>query len=200
MDLPREQQQPATQGEQPADAQADALLARAHEAQTQQAALLEAVPLESQYGAALAVQIEAKHDQADRIEDRLESLIERQASRLQQAQAQQPGMLALPGTRAKWQQQMQQQQGAMQRLQARLENVREIKEEMGVHGPRIEELAIRKLRAQEPELAGEWDDMQEARRRHHALLRKQSQEKKQQEQKQREQSGRGMHLGLSQAN
>jgi hypothetical protein len=108
-------------------------------------------------------------------------------------------MLALPGTRAKWQQQMQQQQGAMQRLQARLENVREIKEEMGVHGPRIEELATRKLRAQEPELAGEWDDMQEARRRHHALRRKQGQEKKQQEQKQREQSSRGMHLGLCQA-
>ena len=37
---------------------------------------------------------------------------------------------------------------------------------MGVHSPRIDELAIRKLRAQEPELAREWDDMQEAHRLH----------------------------------
>ncbi|MFC3658360.1 hypothetical protein ACFOPN_22795, partial [Xanthomonas hyacinthi] len=55
-------------------------------------------PLESQYSAAFAAQVEAKHDQAERVEDRLEDLIERQESRMQQAQAKQPGMLALPST------------------------------------------------------------------------------------------------------
>ncbi|MEX3547651.1 MAG: IncP plasmid survival protein KfrC family protein [Burkholderia sp.] len=190
----------ARQGGIDAEMQADGLLDRAAEAQSEQAALLEATTLESQYSAAFAAQVEAKHDQAERIEDKLENLIERQASRLQQAQARQPGMLALPGARAKWQQQMQQQQSTMQRLHGRLEAVREIKEGMGVHSPRIEELATRKLRAQEPELASDWDDMQEAQRRHQALQRKQEQEKRQaQEREQREQLGRGMRLGLSQA-
>lgn len=184
------------------EAQSEALLARAQEAQTEQTAFLEATALEAQYSAAFSAQVEAKHDQAERIEDKLENLIEIQASRLQQAQSSQPGILALPGTRARWQQQMQQQQGTLQRLQGRLEAVREIKDGMGVYGSRIEELATRKLRAQEPELATNWDDMQEAQRQHQALLRKQEQEKKKQqglEWEQREHVGRGLHLGLTQA-
>lgn len=182
-------------------AQADALLERAQEAQAEQTALLEASPLESQYSAAFAAQVEAKRDQAERIEDRLETLIEQQASRLQQTQASQPGLLSRPGARAKWQSQVQQQQSAMQRLHGRLEAVREIKEGMGAHGPRIEELAHRKVRAHEPELAKDWDEMREAQRLHQALLRKQEQEKKQALERERrgESHGRGLRLGLNQA-
>jgi hypothetical protein len=150
--------------------------------------------LESQYCAGFAALVEEKHNQVERIEDKLENLIDLQASRLQQTQANQPGILALPGARAKWQQQVQQQQNTLRWLQGRFESVREL---MGVHGPRIEELAIRKLRAQEPELAREWDDRQEAQRLHQALQRKQEQEKKQVWE--REQLSRGgLRLGLSQ--
>lgn len=184
------------------ETQADELQGRALEFQTEQAARLEASPLESQYNAAFAAQIEAKHDQAERIEDKIEDLIEQQESRIQQAQANQPGMLSLPSTRAKWQQQMQQQQATLQRLHGRLEAVREIKEGMGLHSPRIEELAARKLRAQEPELANEWADMREAQRRHEALQRREEQEKKQAQDRERreltERTGRGMRLGLTQ--
>lgn len=184
------------------ETQADELQGRALEFQTEQAARLEASPLESQYNAAFAAQIEAKHDQAERIEDKIEDLIEQQESRMQQTQANQPGMLSLPSTRAKWQQQMQQQQATLQRLHGRLEAVREIKEGMGLHSPRIEELAARKLRAQEPELANEWADMREAQRRHEALQRREEQEKKQAQGRERreltERTGRGMRLGLSQ--
>ncbi|WP_395827965.1 IncP plasmid survival protein KfrC family protein [Collimonas sp.] len=182
-------------------AQGDALLERAQEAQAEQTALLEASPLESQYSAAFAAQVEAKHDQAERIEDRLENLIEQQASRLQQTQAGQPGLLSRPGARAKWQSQVQQQQSAMQRLHGRLEAVREIKEGMGAHGPRIEELAHRKVRAHEPELAKDWEEMREAQCLHQALLRKQEQEKKQASERERrgEPVGRGLRLGLTQA-
>ncbi len=59
------------------------------------------------------------------------------------------------------------------RQQARLEAVREIKEGMGLHSPKIEELATRKMRAENPELASDWDAMQEAGRRHQLQLRKQ---------------------------
>ncbi|WP_175666642.1 IncP plasmid survival protein KfrC family protein [Burkholderia ambifaria] len=159
--------------------QADGLLERAEEAQAEQQAALETSPLASEYSAALAAQIEAKQDQAARIEDRLEGQIEQQESRLMQIEAKQPGLLALPGQRTRWQSQVQQQQALLQRLHTRLENVREIKEGMGVHAPRIEELATRKLRAEQPELAEEWDEMREAARRHQALMRKKEQERRQ---------------------
>ena len=180
-----------------AETQTNTLLELAQEAQAEQTALLEATPLESQYSASFAAFVEEKHDQVERIEGKLENMIELLVSRLQQTQAGQPGLFALPGARAKWQQQVQQQQNTMQRLHGRLETVREIKEGMGVHNPRIDELAIRKLRAQEPKLASEWDDMQEAQRLHQAMQRKQEQEKKQALEHEQLNRG-GLPLGLSQ--
>jgi hypothetical protein len=113
-----ERQQPARtepnkQAEIDAESQTDALLELVQEAQAEQTALLEATPLESQYSAGFAALVEEKHDQAERIEDKLENLIDLQVSRLQQTQARQPGILALPGALAKWQQQVQQQQNTM---------------------------------------------------------------------------------------
>jgi hypothetical protein len=191
--------QPFKQAGIDAETQTNTLLELAQEMQTEQTALLEATPLESQYSASFAALVEEKHDQAERIEDKLENLIDLQVSRLQQTQAKQPGLFSFPGARARWQQQVQQQQNTMQRLHGRLETVREIKEGMGIHNPRIDELAIRKLRAQEPELASEWDDMQEAQRLHQAMQRKQEQEKRQA--LEREQLSRGgLRLGLSLGN
>jgi hypothetical protein len=157
------------------EAQADSLLELAQAQQSEQASLLSAHAIESQYHAALASLIESKHDQAVRIEDRLENLIELQASRLQQLRSQQPGLVSWPGARSRWQQQVLQQQSTMHRLQGRLETVREIKDGMELHGPRIEELAARKLRHQEPGLATEWDELQEELRRHFAVQRKKEQ-------------------------
>jgi hypothetical protein len=145
-----------------AEAQADSLVERAN---AERATLPDTPSIESQYATALAAQVESKHDQIERIEDRLESLIEQQSSRLQQSRSQQPGLVALPGAKSKWRQQIQQQQSTMQRLQGRLEIVREIKGGMGAHGPRIEEMAARSLRHQEPGLASEWDEQQEGQRR-----------------------------------
>ncbi|CAE6823388.1 hypothetical protein R69658_05953 [Paraburkholderia aspalathi] len=186
-----------------AQMQGDSLLERAEEVRAEQQATLEASPLESEYSAALAAQVEAKHDQAERIEDRLENMIEQQETRLQQIEAKQPGILSLPGQRARWQSQVQQQQTLLQRLHTRLENVREIKEGMGVHAPRIEELATRKLRAEQPELAEGWDEMREAARRHQELMRKQERERRIKLAREREDDegqshGRGRTLGLSQ--
>lgn len=179
------------------EAQADSLVGRSRELQAEQFSLADSSAVESSYGAALAVQIEAKHDQIDRVEDRLEKLIEQQASKLQQCRSQQPGLIALPGTRARWQQQLDKQQSTMQRLQGRLEVVREIKDGMGVHGPRIEELATRKLRHQDPVLASEWDELQEAQRLNQAHQRRLQKEKEQREQ-QRVGAGLSHSLAISQ--
>ena len=179
--------------------EADSLLERARDAQREQAATVGISPVESQYNAALAAQIEAKHDQAEGIEDRLEHLVEQQASRLQQAQSRRPGLLALPGARARWQDSIQQQQASMLRLQNRLELVREIRDGMGLHGPRVEELATRKLRAQDPELADGWDELREAQRLHRQHQRRFEKEQKSAlEREQHQAQGAGRSLSLTQ--
>jgi hypothetical protein len=93
MSVPNEQTQTLTKSREPdatlkagieIEMQAEFLLDEAREADSGQSSLIDSAPLESQYKAALATQVDAKHDQAERIEDRLENLIEIQASRLQQ--------------------------------------------------------------------------------------------------------------------
>ncbi len=157
----------------------DGLLKEAEIIHSEQQALLESSSLEVQYGSMLASYIDEKHGQVERIEDRLEVLIEQQSTRIQQATNRQPGLFALPGKKAKFQSLLHQEKSSLQRLHGRLEIVREIKESMGLHSPRIEELATRKLRIENPELAKDWDEMREARRRHEAILRKKEQDRKQ---------------------
>ena len=171
------------------------LLEAAQAAEIEQQATLEAAPVEQSYPETLALYVQAKHDQVEHIEDRLENLIDRQQARLQQTQASAPGRLSLPGSKRAWQNQQAQQQARLQTLHARLEAVREIKEGMGLHSPKIEELATRKMRAENPELASDWDAMREAARRHELLMRKQEQERKQSQAQER--PGRSQSLGLS---
>ena len=99
------------------------------------------VSQEHPYRQILALYVQAKFDQVVHIEDRLENLIDRQQARLQQLQASAPGRLSLPGTRRAWQNRQSQQQTRVQTLHNRLEAVREIKEGMGLHSQKIEELA-----------------------------------------------------------
>lgn len=162
------------------------LLETAESLEREQQALVEATPIEQTYQESLTVYIQAKHDQVERIENRLESVIDRQQARLQQIQARAPGWLSMPGTKRAWQTQEVQQQARLQTLHHRLESVREIKEGMGLHAPKIEELATRKMRAENPELASNRDAMCEAVRRHQAMLQKQT----------REERSRGQSLGL----
>jgi DNA repair exonuclease SbcCD ATPase subunit len=152
------------------------LLERAQEAQSQQAALLDTTSLESRYNGALAEYVQEKQEQVERLEDRLENLIEQEITNLESCQAQRPARLFLrPNARGAWEREQVRRQATIQRLQNRLEHVREIKEEMGVHGPKIEELAVRKLRQKEPDLAAEWDDMRTAQRQHETMERQKKQ-------------------------
>lgn len=172
----------------------DVLLERTQGLEQEQQALLEGAPLEQTYQEALALYAQAKHAQVEQIEDRIENLIDRQQARLQHTQANTPGLLSMPSAKRAWQARQTQQQARLRNLHNRLETVREIKEGMGIHAPKIEELATRKMRAENPELASDWDAMREAARRHQALMRKQERERKQtHEQRQ----GRSQSLGLS---
>lgn len=170
--------------------ESDDLLERAREAEAEQTAQLDTAPLESRYSAALVAQVEAKEKQVERIEDTLENLIARQEASLNQVQAKQPGLLAFPATRAQWQRQVAQGQAIIARLSDRLEQVRELRDAMGVHGPRIEELATAKLRTQQPTLAADYDELCAAQRGHQALMRQQGRGE-------RQRSSSGLSLGLS---
>ena len=77
----------------------------------------------------------------------------------------------------------------LQVLHHRLDAVREIKDGMGLHSPKVEELATRKMRAENPELASDWDAMRLAVRQHEAKQAK--------EQKQAQSRGQSLSLGLS---
>jgi hypothetical protein len=138
----------------------------------------------------LVAQVEAKEQQVERIEDKLENLIARQESSLNQVQAKQPGLLAFPATRVQWQRQVARGQAIIARLSDRLEQVREIRDAMGVHGPRLDELATAKLRAQQPILAADYDEMCSAQRGHQALMQQQGRGE-------RQRSSSGLSLGIS---
>ncbi|WP_282175286.1 phosphoribosyltransferase [Vibrio diabolicus] len=155
------------------------LLTEAERLESEQLSMLDSASIEQGYQETLAMYVQAKHDQVERIEDRLESLINRQQARLQQSQLSKPGFLSMPGTKKTWQVTQSQQQSRLQTLHVRLESVREIKDGMGVHSPRVDELATRKMRAENPELAADWDSMRQAQRHHQALVKKQELEKKQ---------------------
>ena len=115
--------------------------------------------LEQNYRETLASYILAKYEQADRIEDRLEHLIDRQQSRLQQRRIAQPGFLSLPATRKAWQAQQDRQQARLNRLLARLKTVQKIKS-----GIRVEAFANSKMRKENPQLARDWDAMRQVNR------------------------------------
>lgn len=158
----------ATREIEDSDVQSASALETAQDAQDEQAALVDSAPSETQYSTYLAAYVAAKHDQVARIEERLEHLLEQQTATLQRLQSRQPGFLSLPQTRAAWQQQLQLQTQRIERLHERIETVREIRDGMTLHGPRIEQLAARKLRAHEPELSAEWDKAMARERRDQA--------------------------------
>ena len=125
--------------------------------------------LEQDYRETLSSYILAKYEQADRIEDRLEHLIDRRQAHLQQRQLSQSGFLSLPATRKAWQAEQARQQAGLNRLRARLKAVQKIK-----NGIRIEAFAASKMRKENPQLASDWDAMQQAKRQAQARAKQQN--------------------------
>src|SRR5208283_3010692 len=94
------------------------LLEQVHEAQSQQAALLESTALQSRYNDALADYVQEKQGQVERLEDRLENLIEQEMANLESCQAHRPaGLFLRPGARGAWQREQTGRQATIQRLQ-----------------------------------------------------------------------------------
>ena len=109
------------------------------------------------YQAALQTYLQANAQRIGRIEDRLETLIENQQAALGEWEAQRPGFFSAPGTKAAWAANREASQDRLQTLQGRLARVEELREQSA-------ELAEDKMRDQEPELAGAWDEVRRAQR------------------------------------
>ncbi len=137
---------------------------QAETAETEQTALLEAATVQQTYAASLENYVQKKQLQVDNIENRLELLIDKQKAKLQTLASNSPGVFTLPKARQAWRTQQVNLRSRLQTLNTRLSNVREIKEGMGLHSPKIVELATRRLRIENPELASSWDSMREAER------------------------------------
>lgn len=143
----------------------DFSLANAEQIERELEALLESTSSSSlTYQELLLVYIQEKNDQVDRLEDNLERLIEQQQSALQRSQLNKPGYLALPSTKQTWSTAHAKLLSRLNSLHDRLESVHTIANDTGLYTPKIEDLATRKLRAQEPELALEWDEWNAAQR------------------------------------
>lgn len=137
--------------------EADTLANEADAIENDQQSLLESSSLELQYESLLKDYVIQKHDQVERIEEKLGQLLQKQQFQMQKILMAKPSALSLPKTKRLWQGQVAQQRSSIARIEGRLTNVKDIKSSMGLHEPRIEELASRKLRLNEPELFKEYE-------------------------------------------
>ena len=106
--------------------------------------------------------VQQKHDQAMRIEKKLESRISQAQRALKQGDEHRPGVFSLPGTRRAWEAAQANRKERIHQLKKRQNTVREIRTGMGASAPRIEELANRKMRAENPKMAARQDAMRRA--------------------------------------
>lgn len=144
-------------GSKPLDELALSISVRAGELAAAMSTDVKANPVEGLYNSAFTATLEAKQHQVARLADKLENILERQQGQLTVLQENPPGRLARPATRNAWTQQNDRLQSRVKSLQRRLDTVREIGEGMGLYGPKLDELAHKKVRHEQPELSREWD-------------------------------------------
>ena len=123
------------------------------------------------YNAALQTYLTANVERLERIESRLEILVENQEAALSELNAHPPGFFASRQTKAEWAANVERAQDRLQILNQRLDRVEDLEK-------RTEELAEEKLRRREPELTAARDaerrserGSKEQRRRARALER-----------------------------
>ena len=109
------------------------------------------------YQAALQTYLQANAQRIERIENRLETLLENQQAALGALEARQPGFLSSRRARAEWSAEAETAQDRLQSLNNRLSRLEEIKEQS-------DELAEEKMREREPEVARAWDAARQAQR------------------------------------
>ena len=136
-----------------------------------QAELHRAEQLSLQHNAQLAFYAQAKAQQIDTLQAALQTAIHNQAAKLAAIQQERPTWPASKQARTTWQNQVTQAKARLAQLERRFERVGEIALDAALYADSIlDELAARKLRFHHPDLARQWDTMQQQQRK--AALRK----------------------------
>jgi hypothetical protein len=133
---------------------------------TAQAELLRAEQLSFEYNAQLAFYAQAKAQQIDSLQASLQSTIHSQAAKLAAIEQQRPARWARAQARMTWQNQVAQLKARLAQLERRSERVGEIARNAGLYADSmLDELAAQKLRFHHPELARQWDALQQQQRK-----------------------------------
>jgi hypothetical protein len=136
-------------------AQLDSAISQAEELRDEQ--------VQQQYGDQLGVYVQEKAEQIDRLRSSLAAALAGEQTNLQALQQTPPGWTAGKKAHAQWEQQVARRKTRIVQIELRLDRVGEIEEEAGIYAEtKIEELAERKLRVGQPELAQEWLKMPNA--------------------------------------
>jgi hypothetical protein len=113
----------------------------------------------------LGVYVQEKAQQIERLESSLAAALTSEQAQLQAIQQSPPGWTAGKKAKVQWEQQVARRKTRIAQIALRLDRVGEIEEAAGVYAEtKIEELAERKLRADRPELAQQWDKIQRRER------------------------------------
>lgn len=156
-----------------------ALLFEADSLENTQQAMLESSSVELEYNSVLESYIQQKHDQVERIESKLTQLLEKQQVKADRIRSAKPSFFSLPKAVKAWRNQLNKQIGIIAKIESRLTFVKDIRSSMGLHEPRIEELASRKLKLNEPSLYEEYCKRMERERALENQTRSKEREKKQ---------------------
>ncbi len=138
------------------------LVFQAHKAEIEQQNVIDTARLTETYEQTKDIYIQAKYDQVTRIEYRLEHMIKGQESKVQQSLLSKPSIFSMPATKKSWDTLKNSHKSRLEQLKLRLHHVRDVKEEMTLHGPKLEQMAIRKMRAENEEIASSWDAQQKS--------------------------------------
>ena len=119
---------------------------------------------ETVYGDQLKLCLDAKAQQVQRLEERLEKRIASQRSMLEKTDRQRPGLLKSLWKGREWKERRENQSKRLQTLENRLSVVKAIKKDMG--GKRLEALAEKRLRRHAPDMVARYEaEMQRKRER-----------------------------------
>jgi hypothetical protein len=131
-----------------------------------QAELLRAEQLSLQHNSQLAFYAQAKAQQIHNLQASLQIAIHSQAAKLAAIEQERPAWPATKQARAAWNNQVAQAKARLAQLERRSERVGEIPQDAGLYADSmLDELAARKLRFHHPELARQWDALQQQQRK-----------------------------------
>jgi hypothetical protein len=138
-------------------AQLDSAVSQAEQLRDQQ--------VQQQYNDKLGIYVQEKAEQIDRLQSSLAAALTSEKAQLQAIRQSPPGWTAGKKAHVQWEQQVARRTTRIAQIAQRVDRVGEIEEAAGVYAEtKIEELAERKFRFAEPELAQKWDRIQRKER------------------------------------